>query len=91
MKYYTVTSPLHFKHAQEMIGSPELVTNHEGEGVSSGGACGSQHPEEGSDPLLLLLSAVQADRQTMLVGTFTTRVVAEVVAEQVSHIVGAHL
>ena len=32
-------SPLHFEHAQEMIGSPELVMNHEREGVSPGGAC----------------------------------------------------
>ena len=77
-------SPLHFEHAQEMIGSPELVTNHEGEGLSSRGACGSQHPEEGLDLLLLLLSVVQADRHPMPMGTFTARVVME----QVSHIAG---
>ena len=77
-------SPLHFEHAQEMIGSPEIVTNHEREGVSSGGACGLQHPDEGSDLLLLLLSVLQADGCPMPVGTFTTRVIAE----QVSHIAG---
>ena len=65
-----------------MIGSPELVTKHEGEGVSSGGACGLQHPEEGSDPLLLLLSILQADEHPMPVGTFSARDIVE----QVSHI-----
>ena len=75
-------SPVHFEHAQGMIGSPEVVMNNEGEGISPGGACGSQHPEEGSDPLLLLLSFVQAEGHHMLVGTFTARVVVE----QVSHI-----
>ena len=49
-----------------------------------GGACRLQHPEEGSDLLLLLLSVVQADRHPIPVGTYTTRVVAE----QVSHIAG---
>ena len=48
-------SLVHFEQAQEIIGSPELVVNNEG------GACGSQHLEEGSDPLLLLLSVVLAD------------------------------
>ena len=62
-------SPLYFEHAQEMIGSPELVMNHAGEGLSPGEACGSQHPEEGSDPLLLLLSVVQADGCPVSVGT----------------------
>ena len=77
-------SPLHFEHTEEMIGSPELVTNHERERVSSWGACGLQHPEEGSDPLLLLLSVVQADRHPMPVGTFTIRVIVK----QVSHVAG---
>ena len=53
-------SPIHFEHAQEMIGSPELVVNHEGEGASPWGDCGSQLPEEGSELLLLILSVVQA-------------------------------
>ena len=49
-------SPIHFEHAEEMIGSTELVVNHEGEGASQGGACGSQHSEEDSELLLLILS-----------------------------------
>ena len=53
--------PVHFEHTEEMIGSPEVVIDHGGEGASPEGAYGSQHPEEGSDLLLLLLSVVQAD------------------------------
>ena len=34
-------SPIHFEHAQEMTGSPELVANNEGEGISLREACGS--------------------------------------------------
>ena len=75
-------SPIHFEHTQQVIESPEFMTNNEGEGVSLGGACGSQHLEEGSDLLLLLLSVVQADEHPMPMGTFTARVVAE----QVRHI-----
>ena len=58
-----------------------------GRGISLGGesVCGSQHLDEGSYPLLLLLSVVQADGHPMPVGTFTARVVVE----QVSNITGS--
>ena len=60
-----------------MIGSPEVIVRQDNGGGSLGGACGSQNLEEGSDPLLLLLSVAQADGYPLPTGAYTARIEAE--------------
>ena len=65
------------KSVQDMIGSPEVIVGLDNGGGFPGGTCGSQELEEGSDPLLLLLSVAQADGHPLPTGAYTARIVAE--------------